>query len=107
MYMYSLNVKDSYLTIIMTHKVTVLVHDSNVYSRILQSHVRILVQLHVSTQEQLGLLHVLTAVQHGNGKFHQHAFYVTKLFDVLHIIYALNVADVDHVVGLGQRITIF
>ena len=93
--------KDFYLTVIMTHKVTVLVHDSNVYSRILQSHVRILVQLHVSPEEELGLLHVLTAVQHGHSEVHQHAFYVIKLVDVLHIIDRLHVADVDHVVGLG------
>ena len=84
----------------MADKVTVFVHDGNVYSRIMQSHLRIFVELHISVEKKLRLVHVQAAVQHCHSEVHQHASYAVELVYIFDIIDSLNVADVDHVVSL-------
>ena len=90
----------TYLTKIMADKVTVFVYDCNVYSGIMQSHLRIFVQLYISFEKELCLVHVFAAVQHCYSEVHQHALYAVELVYIFDIIDCLNIADVDHVVCL-------
>ena len=67
----------------------------------------IFVQLHVGLQEERGLLHVLAAVQHGPRELHQHLLYASELIDVLYMVEALLIADMDHLVSLRNWIGVF